>query len=158
MWHIPAYVLYRCNRKRENATDQIGIRTRDPRISSLVLYHLSYMYLATGEPGWPLHSSLLKCLHTWRHQPMIFLPWQDFYLHVQGLSTAPKCSGKGENATDHTGIHARDPWISSQVVYQLSYLATDDRIQLTATCTQTYCVDRMGKMSCMDLPQSSCIS
>ena len=49
------------------------------------------------------------------------------------------CNRKGENAMDQTGIHIQDPsGVSSQVLYQLSYLATGDQTWSTATHTHAY--------------------
>lgn len=36
------------------------------------------------------------------------------------------CKGKGEKTTDQTGISTWVPWISSQVLYLLSYLVPDN--------------------------------
>jgi hypothetical protein len=46
---------------------------------------------------------------------------------TKGVVHGTKCNGKGENATVQIGIRIWDPWISSRVLYQLSYLATARR-------------------------------
>jgi hypothetical protein len=61
------------------------------------------------EPGWLLHSSLHKCFHTWRHQPRILCPWQDFELQVQWWSTAPNVTGREKMQRTRPGFEPRTP-------------------------------------------------
>lgn len=102
----------------EIVKDQTVIQTQAPLISCQVLYQLRYL-VPVFEPVWLSGHSFLSCLNEepWRSPSPSSFPWQEF----QGLALHQMwLDGRNNNKTR---IQTLVPWITSQVLYSLSYLA-----------------------------------
>lgn len=114
-----------CSRKGENATDQIGIRTRARWISSQVLY----LVICDRNPTDHHIPPSLNVFKHRRYQRRIFIPWQVFFTcQVLGLVFGTKCNRRGGGTTDRTGIWTRAPVTNRTLLHWSAPFVTEVHI------------------------------